>query len=159
MDSEHECENFNLCGEKIPLWMRRCTKCDIEFGKWNGGKGNLKEYPDNECPICLNTKTCFEQPRCEHLICDDCFRVLYFGEIPQDIIESKIGKEPEHPYQHILDQFKNLNIDYDEIESDPETYPLITEWKIKEEIWLNLKESVIEELSTRKCCLCRITNY
>ena len=60
----------------------------------------------------METKTCF-----------DCFRVIYFGEVSDQIIESRIGKEPEYPYQDILDQ--NKNMDYCDIEENPTEYPLI----------------------------------
>ena len=108
-----KCQNYNLCKEKIQSWMgNRCMSCDVTFGEWNDGKGILKEYPEHECPICLEIKTCFEQPKCKHTICSSCFRIIYFGDIPEELIESKIGKEPEHPYENILDQFEILNINY-----------------------------------------------
>jgi hypothetical protein len=156
MEQYHKCQNYNLCKENIPEWMHRCITCDITFGEWDGGKGILEEYPNHECPICLDTKMCFEQPRCKHPICADCFRTIYFGDVADEIIISKIGREPEHPYQHILDQFENL--DYSDLESDPEKYPLVAEWKIRDDIWYRMKENLIEELSTSKCCLCRLTN-
>ena len=152
---QKKCQNYNLCKEKIPDWMNRCLSCDVTFGEWKGGKGILEEYPDYECPICLENKTCFEQPKCKHPICTSCFQLIYFGSVPDELIESRIGKEPEHPYQDILDQ---SDLDYDDIEADLERYPLSAEWRIREDIWYNLKESLIEELSNGKCCLCRVEN-
>lgn len=148
------CENYKLCKEMIPDWMTRCTKCDISFGEWSGGKGILKEYPDYDCPICQENKLCFEQPQCQHPICSDCFKIIYFGEVPQEIIERRIGKEPIHPYQYILD---TTELDYCDLK-DPEKYPLTEEYSHKFDIWCNLKECIIEQLCTNKCCLCRIEN-
>jgi hypothetical protein len=150
-----KCENYSLCKGKIPDWMNRCTTCDLTFGEWDGGKGVLEEYPEYECPICLEIKTCFEQPKCKHPICADCFRIIYFCEIPDELIESRIGKEPEHPYQDVLDQY---DLDYGDIESNPEEYPLVVEWRIKMDIWYTLRDALYEELSTEKCCICRIEN-
>ncbi len=148
------CQNYSLCKEIVPEWMRRCTKCDVSFGEWNNGKGILKEFQNHECPICLETKTCFEQPKCKHPICSDCFRVIYFGEVPDELIESRIGKEPEYPYQDILDQ--NKNMDYCDIEKNPTEYPLIIEYNERWNIWNRLRERIIEELMTETCCLCRV---
>lgn len=158
MEQYHKCENYELCREKIADWMKRCIPCDLTFGEWKDGKGVLDKYLNHECPICLENKTCFEQPKCKHPICSSCFRTIYFGEVPDELIESKIGKETEHPYQHILDQFETLNMDYGDIESDTKKYPLAAEWRIRDDIWWNLKEALIEELSSEKCCLCRVEN-
>lgn len=154
----NKCQNYILCREKIPEWMNVCTTCDLTFGEWKCGKELLEEYPDYECPICLEIKTCFEQPKCKHPICSDCFQIIYFDKIPDELIESRIGKEPEHPYQHILDQFEILNIDYGDMELNPEKYPLADEWMIKIDIWYKLRDDLCEELSTGKCCICRIVN-
>ena len=143
-----KCQNYKLCQETIPIWMG---------DGWRKGKETLKEYSDHECPIYLETKLCFEQPKCEHSICADCFRIIYFGEIPNKIIEQKIGKELEHPYQDILDNFDTLQLDYCDLE-DYEKYSLTEEWNKLSDIYYKSKEILIENLCTMKCCLCRISN-
>ena len=32
-----------------------------------------------ECPVCMETKRAFEQPSCNHKICVDCYKTIYFG--------------------------------------------------------------------------------
>jgi hypothetical protein len=149
----NRCHNFNLCRRMTEG--TRCINCDILFGEWDGGKGILKEYENIECPICLGTKSCFEQPKCDHPICADCFRIIYLADIPIDIIEEKIGKEPIHPYQHLLD---TTDMDYCDFEDNPE-YPLMENYETRINIWFNLKDDIVEQLCTYKCPLCRITNY
>lgn len=158
-----KCKNYKVCRSVLPKWWRDCKgdyiciDCDIKFGKWKNGKCILKEFPNHTCPICLEKKTCFEQPQCEHSICDKCFRCIYFGDIPEEIIEVKIGKEPEHPYENILSQYETLSLDYDDL-TDPIKYPLTKQWEIDINKWREQEEKLIEELSTNKCCLCRIKN-
>lgn len=106
---KHNCINHSLCNNRIPDWMTICIDCDMLFGTWINGKVKLKEYQNFECPICLEIKTVFEQPKCDHKICADCFRVIYFGNVKD--LENIIGEEPKYPYQYILDQ--NLELDYD----------------------------------------------
>lgn len=151
-----ECENYKLCKSKITVWLgKRCTGCEVRFGEWHGGKGKLKEYEKQDCPICLENTTCFEQPKCSHPICSNCFRIIYLGELPDDLVEARIGKEPENPYQHVLD---HTELDYDDLKSDPEKYPLYAEWEKIDDDWLDQKEDLINELCTHKCCLCRIAD-
>jgi hypothetical protein len=56
-----ECPNFKVCGNKINIefandcYHGRCIYCDMEFGEWRGGKGNLIFEKEIECPICFET--------------------------------------------------------------------------------------------------------
>lgn len=151
----NKCQNYNLCNEMVPIFISRCTKCDLCYGEWNGGKGTLTEYPNHECPICLETKLCFEQPKCNHPICADCFRIVYFCEIPDEFVESKIGKEPKHPYQDILDQYETL--DYYHFEDNPD-YPLMDDYIKEWDNWNKLRDKLFDDSYNAKCCLCRVKN-
>lgn len=72
------CPNFKLCNKIAPFIILDChdglcSSCDIEFGRWQGGKGKLTTLND-ECPICLEDKECISLPKCDHFICIDCFQ-------------------------------------------------------------------------------------
>lgn len=90
-DPEHRCKNFKLCRWLIPFWKDRCQKCNFKFKDWNGKSGEIEEYDSHICSICFKKTTCFEHQQCDHPICVDCFRIIYFDEIDDNIIESKIG--------------------------------------------------------------------
>lgn len=158
MDNIHKCQNFKICMETLPKWWHDyknklvCIKCDMELGEWNNDKETIKEYPNTKCTICLESKLCFEQPKCNHPICSNCFRIVYFGEFSCELIDSIIGKEPVHPYQHLLDQSEIL------FSRDIENDPLNINWKIKYDKWFNSKEYLTEQLSSRNCCLCKLKN-
>ena len=96
-----------------------------------------------ECPICLDTKRCVTQPRCDHLICIECLKRYYYGN---DIDLTNF------PYPEIEEEYDN---DPDNIKWDNE-YPLIKKWN--DELNKLLDEDEIEYESTeylRKCPLCR----
>ena len=35
---------------------------------------------DFECPVCLEIKKALEMPRCNHKVCLDCYKIIYFGK-------------------------------------------------------------------------------
>ena len=144
------CENFNLCKHQLPKDMSRCMNCDILLGEWDGGKGKLNEYTNTECPICYEITLCFEQPRCNHTICGECFRTIYFGEPSDELLEKNIGKEPIFPYEDILN---NSNMDY--CDFDDVTYPLVIEYNIQNQLYCEKRDDFIERICTEKCGLCR----
>jgi hypothetical protein len=80
-----KCPNYILCNTMAPEWLfgchsGMCMNCNITFGTWKGGKG-IPEIKDNtECPICLETKICITQPKCEHFTCIDCFKRCHYGD-------------------------------------------------------------------------------
>lgn len=80
-----KCNNYILCKTKLPEWWYSCkgqwlcTNCDIDFGKWQGGKGTLIIKDNVECPICLETKKGISLPKCDHYICIGCFKRCYFN--------------------------------------------------------------------------------
>ena len=144
-----KCPNYNLCGATFPERLsysceRLCFDCDVYFGPWKNGKRVLKQYENNKCHNCSKNKLCFEQPICKHKICKACYNIIYFGNI-DDIIELKIGKEPEHPY--------NVDgLDYD----DYVKYPLMVEYNKRINIYDNLKEAIENKMVTGRCPTCYI---
>ena len=99
-----DCLNYELCkgttchGTKSGDF---CINCDILFGDWkNGGKygdAQLKFIDNNECPICLETKRGVSYPRCNHYIClEDMKRIFFLGHG---------ATEPPFPYPELEDDF------------------------------------------------------
>ena len=77
---------YNYC-EESELINGFCQECHIFFGKWRNGveKINVCEDSDKKCSCCkANDKLNVFRPNCEHLLCVDCFRHLYFGYEPSE---------------------------------------------------------------------------
>lgn len=80
-----KCKNYIICNEDIPISFIHkneyiCTSCDINFGPWRGGKGKLKILEKNDCIICYENKEQIELPKCNHSLCIDCFKKIYYKE-------------------------------------------------------------------------------
>lgn len=154
-----KCANYNICRGTSPDWWHKeiCVGCDLYFGSWKKGKCILTRK-NSECPICLEEKECVEQPKCEHYICITCFRKIYLGEIDEDEVEQKIGKEPEHPYEEILNE---NNLDYDDLLKDSRfdiDKSLIEQWEIESDVYFRSKEMLSEQYCTCTCPLCRVVH-
>jgi len=82
-----KCKNYEVCeGILAPWWFDCknnyiCTHCDMIMGKWINGNELLQFTNDIECPVCLNIKRCVSQPKCEHNICIECFKLIYYDKI------------------------------------------------------------------------------
>jgi hypothetical protein len=46
----------------------------FSVGSLTVGKGILEFIDNHECAICMETKRCVSQPKCNHFICIDCFK-------------------------------------------------------------------------------------
>ena len=85
MMSDNIISDFNVIIEKIrvhkiiPLIIRNLEKYPMKKGELE--RYNLPKFKYNivnkcvaeECPICLENKTSFNQTNCKHLFCTDCF--------------------------------------------------------------------------------------
>ena len=75
-----------------------CNGCE-EFGIFNN-KINIVNIID--CPVCYQNKIGIELPNCNHIICIDCYKSIYFGYNSNDTQRPKHYKEqkepPEFPY-------------------------------------------------------------
>jgi hypothetical protein len=147
-----QCPNYIVCKTILPQWVLHCHSgtcmhCNMMFGKWNNdnNKHILKSKDDTECPICLETKLCVSQPRCDHYTCVDCFRRCYYGV--------------ETSNQHDFPYSSDIENEYD---TDPENpkwgdqYPLIKEWNaLLNGILDDEERRYVEEKNLRQCPLCR----
>lgn len=143
-----KCPNYILCETEAPQWLFDCChgvcrNCDMMFGKWQGGKGELEVVDNVECPICLDEKTCITQPKCQHYLCVDCFRRCYYGDDDSE-------NEPQFPYSREIEE------EYDNDESQWEDDELIKKFNEDWNAWQDAKELKREQEQNLQCCpLCR----
>ena len=69
------CKNYIICQNTSENDF--CFDCEMLFGKWRNKNINLTN--NDICTICNKNDTCISRPTCEHFLCTDCFKVLYFG--------------------------------------------------------------------------------
>jgi len=113
---------------------------------WKNSKGHLDLHETKECPVCLEEKPCFSQPKCNHWLCVDCFRRFYYGEEKEDI---------PFPYSPDIEQ------EYDENPDDPKwtQNELIQLWKQQSDLLEDRNmERYEEEEYLRLCPICRQSN-
>jgi hypothetical protein len=77
-----KCPNFELCGTKYPevdfdCHGGLCGSCNMTFGKWQGGKGDLIFKSNTKCVWCDNITRCISFPKCDHYACIRCFKRVY----------------------------------------------------------------------------------
>jgi len=71
------CKNYVICNNQTENDF--CYDCEMLFGKWRNKNINLNFKIDN-CTTCeLKNNICVSRPTCEHFLCINCFKVLYFG--------------------------------------------------------------------------------
>lgn len=159
INDEIKCKNYEICDTTIPVyWFERmgrytCVGCHMMFGTWGmhlgkGEHGVLIFMNDLECPICLDTKRCVSQPRCEHYACVDCFKRCYYGAERE---------YPDFPYPEIEDNY------YDDIDvwrqNNPNwkiDYPLIEKYEQESDIIDDqFNSQYSNEKHLRICPLCR----
>jgi hypothetical protein len=122
------------------------------FGTWGTsntgigtGKGTLVFTDDRECPICLETKRCVSQPRCDHVVCTDCFKRCYYGRPYPPFPYPDV----EQDYYDAVDRSTYLNNpEWDEYREKIDGYE--REYDATEE-----KNHNGEERHLRQCPLCR----
>lgn len=146
-----KCKNYELCEDVLPKWWFECkghylcTNCDMMFGTWKNGKGELNFSDNIECSICLYIKRSVSQPNCEHTVCIECFKRCYYGD---DDTEN----EPKFPYPDIEDEYYD-DQDNPKWETD---YPLI---KTHNEEWNKWDDEKVQKYENeeylRKCPICR----
>ena len=77
-----------------------CFSCTFTIQKLNTIKEN-----DEECPICLEIKRTIELSNCNHRLCLECCKTIYFGKsnkknIPINPLKIKVNTDsPKWPYQ------------------------------------------------------------
>jgi hypothetical protein len=150
-DGGIKCKNYILCESILPeLWYECkasyiCSNCDIMFGPWIGGKGELPLHENIDCPVCLETDTGIEWPKCAHTVCVSCFKKCYMMD-PDD--------EPQFPYsEEIEDAYYSENADMEQLET---MFPLIKKYNQQCDKWYASRQEQYEKTyNLRKCPLCR----
>jgi hypothetical protein len=71
-----------------------CNGCE-EFGIFMNKKINIVNIID--CPVCYQNKMGIELPNCNHIICIDCCKSIYFGYNSNDSQRPKHYKEQKEP--------------------------------------------------------------
>lgn len=155
-----KCPNYEICGHYdteyiLDCHSGLCLNCDIEYGKWKGGKGELIFKDNYECPICLEIKRCVSYPKCEHCICIKCFKVCWSYDIEINI------QEPEFPYKNN----KEIEKEFWEISWEDENFKYKNDEKIQKFIkefdkYNEIKEEIKskdwnDKENLRKCPICR----
>jgi hypothetical protein len=146
-----KCKNYEVCDTVLPKWWFECkgkylcSNCDMMFGTWGTqiGKGILEKNNDNECPICIERKKGISFPRCNHMVCIECFKRCMYGDetgepiFPYFDIEDEYYEQPENP------KWKN-------------DYPLIEIYQRDYDNWeYNKNEKYKNETNIRLCPVCR----
>jgi len=132
------CANALVCGHyNYPEWVVNfkygcCIHCAREFGK-------VLEFSEDECPVCLETKTCVTMLNCSHKECITCFKRATYGADPPP--------QPEFPFPDRWDEYEDGLLD---------DHPLIVEWNRKMDAWGREREENYESERYLRCCpLCR----
>jgi len=135
-----KCPNYLVCGAICPKWLfgchrGTCVNCAVlNFG-------NL-EFSEDECPTCLDTKTCLKLLNCSHKQCVDCFRRSWYGKERPDI---------PFPIPELEEEY------YDTSEEDRwQQNQLVVDWQARCDIAYDLWESEHQREQNLRCCpLCR----
>ena len=147
-DGDIKCPNFEIC-EKYDFSLNMnchgglCINCDIMFGKWDGGKGELV-FKQDDCCICLENKRCVSMPKCNHFVCIDDFKRCMYGEERQN--------EPPFPYPELEDDYYLKNQFHPYYENDP----VIIKYNEDHNKWDDMYDIKYKnEENLRNCPLCR----
>ena len=70
-----KCHNYLIC--KNESENKFCFDCEMLFGKWRN-KNNKLIFKNSHCSICNKKDTSVSRPTCDHLLCVNCFKTLYY---------------------------------------------------------------------------------
>jgi hypothetical protein len=144
---------FNICGEIL---------------------GKINTMVDNyECPVCMETKKALEMPNCNHKVCLDCYKTIYFGvseiekpceyrdlcdKIPEWTYEQQFDEEGyviENEKQNEHDGFLNEKMNYQREEDERKYDELIV---LRDNLigerseWMNISEIINYENELFRVC-------
>jgi hypothetical protein len=138
-----KCPNYLVCGNISPQRILSshkgtCFNCRISFG-------HLEFFTNEECPICLDTKLCVKQSKCNHKICVDCFKRCHFPPYWND-------PQPQFPYDSELEDEYESQFDLPRWKNDP----LIQKYQEDCNKW-ELERQIREknENYLKRCSICR----
>lgn len=101
------CKNYIICQNNSKNDF--CFDCEMLFGKWRNKNIILKNNEDI-CTICNSKDKCISRPTCEHILCRNCFKVLYFGGTNYIKIKENLDLTEYLEYQNSLKICKNCNL-------------------------------------------------
>ncbi len=157
-----KCPNYEICKNKHPKEGLSCFRgfCpDCEFSSSKYGMVFKKIEGKNECPVCFNDdKELYKLPTCQHLLCNDCFRKIFFTdwgkeedypEIPESFPHPPIGDEDDEDYYDPqIDYYENP--DDEKWINDEAVQEWARKWKVAEEY-----EETLQHPINAQCPLCR----
>ena len=146
-DGDIKCPNFEICGQFFDNYHNinnnLCFNCDVAYGIWDGGKGKLI-FKQDDCCICLENKRCVSMPKCNHFVCIDDFKRMFYGEKRQN--------EPQFPYPELEDDYDGRNYNNNKYDDDP----VIIKYNEDYNKWDDTYDIKYEnEKNLRNCPLCR----
>jgi hypothetical protein len=79
-----KCPNFIVCNNRLNNVYDDglCMDCHSLFGKWrNFNSSSILKIVESkiECPLCDIIDINIKRPHCEHTLCINCFKKLYYG--------------------------------------------------------------------------------
>lgn len=114
LTSYEPCKNFIVCKNKISpneeIKEGICNDCYHIFGEWRERPRKCVEIKNinDFCPLCDEKQTIVFRMDCEHAICVDCFRKIYFGlEIKKPVLNFS-GNEISD-YKSKLEKWNRIN--------------------------------------------------
>ena len=94
------CENTDVSCITFGNKLFACSCCTFTIKKLNTIKEN-----DEQCPICFEIKKTIELSNCNHRLCLECYKIIYFGKsnkknIPIHPLKINVNTDsPKWPYQ------------------------------------------------------------
>jgi hypothetical protein len=123
---------------------------------------------DFECPVCLENKKALEMPQCNHKVCLDCYKTIYFGKseyekpdcpnLPEWTYERQLDEDGdimENEKEDEYDKFLEEKINYS-YEEDKRTYEELIELRNNllhdRPEWMNTMEVINYENELFRIC-------
>jgi hypothetical protein len=112
-----KCPNFIVCNNRLNNVYDDglCMDCHSLFGKWrNFNNSSILKIKDSEieCPLCNIIDINIKRPHCEHTLCINCFKKLYYGiELERPIHPNTLDDDVYSEYLNKLNywnKFKKL---------------------------------------------------
>lgn len=102
-----KCPNFIVCKNRVDTtydYEGLCMDCYSLFGKWRNFNNSVLKIEESEieCPLCKFVDINIKRPNCDHTLCINCFRKLYYGI---ELEKPKIGDNDKIVYWN---KFKKL---------------------------------------------------
>jgi hypothetical protein len=151
------CPNVDLCGNEEPRFLLEfnrgvCNTCASAFGcsLENPSPSADPVLPvsapaaDRECPVCLtNDVALWGQPRCCHMLCVSCLRVIYGWESLEEGPPFPLPSDQEDEY------YDNPNVFLND--------PTIQSWKLEMGSWRRQRLQFIlqNQRFIKHCPVCR----